>query len=39
MYEKIFLVVITIVAIYYIYKRLFKSGGCNCGDGGCKNKK
>ncbi|MEJ2437258.1 MAG: FeoB-associated Cys-rich membrane protein [Sulfurovaceae bacterium] len=38
MYEKIFLVVVTIAAVYYIYRKLFKSGGgCNCGDGSCKN--
>lgn len=39
MYEKIFLVVVTIAAVYYIYRKFFKSAGCNCGDGSCKNKK
>jgi len=32
--EKIVLLILTAGAVYYMYKKLFKSGGCNCGDGG-----
>ncbi|MBL3520823.1 FeoB-associated Cys-rich membrane protein [Aliarcobacter lanthieri] len=37
--ENIFLVIIALVAAYYLYRKLFKSSGCNCGDGkgSCKN--
>ncbi len=30
--EEIFLLIITGAAAFYLYKKLFKSGGCNCGD-------
>jgi hypothetical protein len=36
MFENIFLAVIGLVAGYFVYKKLFKSGGCNCTNGGCK---
>ena len=37
--ENIFLAVIALGAAYYLYIKLFKSGGCNCGDkkGSCKD--
>ena len=38
--ENIFLIIIAIAATYYLYRKLFKSGGCNCGSnkekGSCK---
>ncbi|MGM0623814.1 MAG: FeoB-associated Cys-rich membrane protein [Campylobacterota bacterium] len=36
MAENIFLLIILLGAGYYLYKKLFKSGGCNCSGGGCK---
>ncbi len=33
--DDIFLIIITIIAIYYIYIKLFKSS-CNCGKVDCK---
>ncbi len=32
--EEIILLIITAGAVYYLYTKLFKSGGCNCGDKG-----
>lgn len=35
--ENIFLILITIGAIFYLYKKVFKNSGCNCGNkGSCK---
>lgn len=31
--ENILLGVVALVAAYYLYQKLFKSSGCNCGDG------
>lgn len=35
MIEKIGLVLITLGAVYYIYRATFKSKGCNCGKEDC----
>jgi len=32
--ENIFLVVIVLIAAYYLYRKLFKSNSCNCGNCG-----
>ncbi|RBQ29676.1 FeoB-associated Cys-rich membrane protein [Aliarcobacter vitoriensis] len=39
--ENIFLVIIALGAAYYLYIKLFKSSGCNCGNGknSCKTDK
>lgn len=35
--ENVFLILITIGAIFYLYKKMFKNNGCNCGkNGNCK---
>ncbi|MCK9162318.1 MAG: FeoB-associated Cys-rich membrane protein [Arcobacteraceae bacterium] len=40
MLENVFIGIVFIWAIYFIYKSLFKSGGCNCGSkNSCKSKK
>lgn len=31
--------VIALLALYYLYKKTFKSGGCNCGSKDCNNSK
>jgi len=38
--EEIGLWIVTVIAVVYLYKKLFKSGGCNCGgkDGFCGKK-
>jgi len=40
--EDAFLIVITLCAAFYLYKKMFKSGGCNCGNnkekGSCTKK-
>ncbi|PSM51472.1 hypothetical protein CBLAS_1355 [Campylobacter blaseri] len=33
--EIIFLIVVALGAGFYIYKKLFKSGGCGCGNKNC----
>ena len=38
--ENAFLIIITLAAGFYLYRKIFKSGGCGCSDGGsCKTKK
>ncbi|RXJ62043.1 FeoB-associated Cys-rich membrane protein [Halarcobacter anaerophilus] len=37
--ENFILVIIALLALYYIFKKTFKSGGCNCGDKNCSSKK
>jgi len=39
--ENIFLALVVLGAGYFLYKKLFASGGCNCENGsdGCKTKK
>jgi hypothetical protein len=39
--ENIFLALVVLGAGYFLYKKLFASGGCNCGNGsgGCKTTK
>ncbi|NCD10969.1 MAG: FeoB-associated Cys-rich membrane protein [Epsilonproteobacteria bacterium] len=39
MLENIFLGVITLGALYYLYRILFKTKGCGCGKDGCNVKK
>lgn len=34
--ENFFLLLITFAALFYLYKKVFKSSGCNCGKGSCK---
>ncbi len=36
--DSIFLTIITIGALYYLYKKLFKSGGCDGCGGSCGTK-
>lgn len=36
--ENIFLIIITLFAIYYIYTKTFKNSGCNCGTKDCPTK-
>ncbi|OCL81770.1 FeoB-associated Cys-rich membrane protein [Arcobacter porcinus] len=35
--ENIILVGIALLATYYIYRKTFKSGSCNCGKNSCKS--
>ncbi|WP_404318155.1 FeoB-associated Cys-rich membrane protein [Malaciobacter canalis] len=37
--DKIFLIVITLFAIFYIYHSISKNKGCNCGKKSCGIKK
>ncbi len=37
--ENIFLITITLFALYYIYKTTFKNNSCNCGSKKCPTKK
>ncbi len=37
--ENIFLIIITLFAAYYLYKKTFKNSGCNCGSKDCGIKK
>ncbi|RXK11696.1 FeoB-associated Cys-rich membrane protein [Halarcobacter mediterraneus] len=37
--EELFLVILTIFALYYLYKKTFKNSGCNCGSADCSSKK
>lgn len=38
--ENAFLIIITLAAGFYLYRKIFKSGDCGCSDGGsCKTKK
>lgn len=38
--EEVFIVVIALAAAYFLYRKMFKSNGCNCGNssenGSCK---
>gem|GEM_PF-5306972 len=36
MFEYLVLAVVAIAAVYYLYKKTFVNGGCDCGSGGCK---
>jgi len=36
MFEYLVLAILTIVAVYYFYKKTFVSGGCDCGNKNCK---
>jgi hypothetical protein len=33
--ETLFMLIIAAVAVYYLYRKLIKTGGCSCGDGAC----
>jgi len=33
--ENLFLVIIALAASYYLYVKIYKNKGCNCGDGSC----
>lgn len=35
--ENLFLLIITLAALFYLYKKVFKSSGCNCGKDSCKS--
>ncbi|WP_323669496.1 FeoB-associated Cys-rich membrane protein [Aliarcobacter butzleri] len=35
--ENIILSIITLGALFYLYKKIFKNNGCNCGKGYCKS--
>lgn len=35
--ENLFLLIITLAALFYLYKKVFKNSGCNCGKGSCKS--
>ena len=35
--ENIILSIITLGALFYLYKKIFKNNGCNCGKGSCKS--
>ncbi|MGP2657864.1 FeoB-associated Cys-rich membrane protein [Malaciobacter sp. WC5094] len=37
--ETVFLIILTLFALYYIYKTTFKNSGCNCGSNDCPSKK
>jgi len=37
--ENAFLIIITLSALYYVYKTTFKNSGCNCGTKECPTKK
>lgn len=37
MLENIILLVIALGALYYLYRKIFKSSGCNCGKSSCKS--
>ncbi|QKF81298.1 FeoB-associated Cys-rich membrane protein [Halarcobacter ebronensis] len=37
--EDFILLIIALLALFYIYKKLFKSGSCNCGSKNCSSKK
>ena len=38
--ENAFLIIITLAAGFYLYRKIFKNSGCGCSDGGsCKTKK
>lgn len=37
--EEFFLILLTIFALYYLYKKTFKNSGCNCGSADCSSKK
>jgi len=37
--EKIFLIVISLLALYFLYKKLFQTKGCNGCGGSCGTKK
>ena len=37
--ENVFLIILTLAALYYIYKTTFKNSGCNCGSKECPTKK
>ncbi|PKI81557.1 FeoB-associated Cys-rich membrane protein [Malaciobacter halophilus] len=37
--DKIFLIIITLIAIFYIYYTISKNKGCNCGKKNCGIKK
>ncbi|ACZ12566.1 hypothetical protein [Sulfurospirillum deleyianum] len=39
MLENIFLGLVTLGAIYYLYRTLFKTKGCGCGKDSCNVKK
>ena len=39
MLEKLGLIVITLGAVYYIYRSLVKEKGCNCGKDDCCDRK
>lgn len=37
--EDFLLIIIALAAAYYIYRKTFKTGGCNCGKSNCSSKK
>jgi hypothetical protein len=37
--DNIFLIIVTILSLYYIYNQTFKNKGCNCGKDNCCEKK
>lgn len=37
--EDAILVIIALGAAYYLYRKMFKSGGCGCGKKSCSSKK
>ncbi|TET87498.1 MAG: FeoB-associated Cys-rich membrane protein [Sulfurovum sp.] len=39
MVDSVFLIIITIGSLYFLYKKLFKSGGCDSCGGSCGTKK
>ena len=37
--EDFIIIAIALLALFYIFKRLFVSGGCDCGDKNCSSRK
>ncbi|WP_417332111.1 FeoB-associated Cys-rich membrane protein [Halarcobacter sp.] len=37
--ENAFIIIIALLAAFYLYRKIFKNNGCNCGTKGCGTKK
>ncbi|MGE4461314.1 MAG: FeoB-associated Cys-rich membrane protein [Arcobacter sp.] len=35
--ENLFLLIITLAALFYLYKKVFSNNSCNCGKDSCKS--